>query len=171
MLQFFVFRKSGLIKSCSSSEDLSRHTILWSFVDWCKFYIHLKSLNVCHFGMVAATSLKLWLWGQLQWHDPPTEVHKSLPIGSEVEREGHNLMWNYLYCILLLVLFLSFFVLSYTSLLPSFLRYSFLIPYICQSYSHFSSTFFCLSLPYLYLLPSNIFRSKKAKKLSWYVLR
>jgi hypothetical protein len=55
MFLFFVFHKSGLIKSCSSSEDLSEHKMSWSYVDWCKFYTHLKSLNVRYFGMVAAT--------------------------------------------------------------------------------------------------------------------
>jgi hypothetical protein len=38
MLVFLVFRKSGLIKSCSSSEDLSS----LSHIDWWKFYIHLN---------------------------------------------------------------------------------------------------------------------------------
>jgi hypothetical protein len=56
---FFVFRKSGLIKSCSSPEDLSEYKMSWSYVEWCKFYIHLKSLNVRHFGMVAATTLQI----------------------------------------------------------------------------------------------------------------
>jgi hypothetical protein len=39
----------------------------------------------CHFGMVAATALILWPRGNLQWHDLPTEFHKNLPIGSEVD--------------------------------------------------------------------------------------
>jgi hypothetical protein len=55
MFLFFVFCKSGPIKSCSSSEDLSEYNISWSYVDWCKFYNHLKSFNVRYFGMVAAT--------------------------------------------------------------------------------------------------------------------
>jgi len=85
MFPFFVFRKSGLIKSCSSSEDLSEYKISWSYVDWCKFYIHLKSLNVRHFGMVAATALKLWRRGHLRL---PTEFHKNLPTGAKVEGGG-----------------------------------------------------------------------------------
>jgi hypothetical protein len=58
MFVFFVFRKNGLIKSCSSSEGLSEYKITCFYVDWCKFYIHLKSLYDRHFGMVAATALK-----------------------------------------------------------------------------------------------------------------
>jgi hypothetical protein len=59
MLTFYVFHKNGLIKSCPSSEDLSEYKISWSYAEWCKFCIHLKSLNICHFGMVAATALKI----------------------------------------------------------------------------------------------------------------
>jgi hypothetical protein len=52
MFPFFVFRKNAPIKSCSSSEDLSEYKISGYYVDWCKFYTHLKSLNVGHFVMV-----------------------------------------------------------------------------------------------------------------------
>jgi hypothetical protein len=45
MFVFFVFDKNGLIKSCSSFEDLSVQKISWSHVEWCKFCIHLRSLN------------------------------------------------------------------------------------------------------------------------------
>jgi hypothetical protein len=55
---FFVFDKNGLIKSCSSFEDLSVHKISWSHVDWRKFCILLRSLNVRHFGMVEDTGLR-----------------------------------------------------------------------------------------------------------------
>jgi hypothetical protein len=58
MFAFFVFDKNGLIKSCSSFEDLSVFKIAWSHVDWCKFCIHLKSFNVRHFGMVEGMGLK-----------------------------------------------------------------------------------------------------------------
>jgi hypothetical protein len=58
MFVFFVFDKNGLIKSCSSFEDLSVCKISWSHVDWCKFFIHLRSLNVRHLGMVEGTGLK-----------------------------------------------------------------------------------------------------------------
>jgi hypothetical protein len=58
MFVFFVFDKNGLIKSCSSFVDVSVCTSSWSHVEWCKFCIHLRSLNVRHFGMVEGTGLK-----------------------------------------------------------------------------------------------------------------
>jgi hypothetical protein len=58
MFVFFVFDKNGLIKSCSSFEDLSVYKISRSHVEWCKFCIHLRSLNVHHFVMVKDTGLK-----------------------------------------------------------------------------------------------------------------
>jgi hypothetical protein len=84
MFVFFVSDKNGLIKSCSSFEDLSVYKILWSHVGWCKFCIHLRSLNVRHFGMVEGTGLKVRRQGHLQWHDHTTAFHKNLPIGSKV---------------------------------------------------------------------------------------
>jgi hypothetical protein len=36
----------SLLKSCSSSKDLSAYKILWSHVDWCKFFIHFSSLKI-----------------------------------------------------------------------------------------------------------------------------
>jgi hypothetical protein len=60
MFPFLVFfRKYGLIKRDSSSEDLPEYKLSWSYVDWCKFYIHLKSLNLRHVGMVADKVLKI----------------------------------------------------------------------------------------------------------------
>jgi hypothetical protein len=73
---FFVFDKNGLIKSYVSFEDLSVYKISWSHIDWCKFCIHLRSLNVRHFGMVEGTELKSRLRGHLQWRDLPTEFHR-----------------------------------------------------------------------------------------------
>jgi hypothetical protein len=58
MFVFFVFDKNCLIKICSSFEDLSVYKISYSHVDWCKFCINLRSLNVRHFGMVEGTGLK-----------------------------------------------------------------------------------------------------------------
>jgi hypothetical protein len=58
MFIFFVFDKNGLIKSCSSFEVLSVHKISCSHADWCKFCIHLRRLNVRHFGMVKGTGVK-----------------------------------------------------------------------------------------------------------------
>jgi hypothetical protein len=57
MFVFFVFNKNSLIKSCSSFEDLSVHKISWSHVDRWKFFIHLRRLNVRHFGMLEGTGL------------------------------------------------------------------------------------------------------------------
>jgi hypothetical protein len=58
MFVFFVFEKNGLIISCSSFEDLSVYKMSWPHVDWCKFCIHLRSLNVRHIGTVEGTGLK-----------------------------------------------------------------------------------------------------------------
>jgi hypothetical protein len=58
MFVFFLY-KNGLIKSCSSFEDLSVYKVSWSHVDWCKFCIHLRSKNVRHFGMLESTGLKV----------------------------------------------------------------------------------------------------------------
>jgi hypothetical protein len=63
MFAFFVFRKNGLIKSCSSSEDISEYKTSWFYIEWCKFCIHLTSLNVSHFVMVAATALQIYPLG------------------------------------------------------------------------------------------------------------
>jgi hypothetical protein len=49
---------------------------------------HLRSLNVRHFGMVAATALKIWRVCHFQWHELHIEFHNNLPVGSEVDREG-----------------------------------------------------------------------------------
>jgi hypothetical protein len=54
---FLFFDKNDLIKSCSSFEELSVYKISWSHVDWCKFCIHLRSLNVRHFGIVEGMGL------------------------------------------------------------------------------------------------------------------
>jgi hypothetical protein len=45
MFVFFICDKNGLIKSYSYFEDLSVYKISCSHVDWCKFCIHLRSLN------------------------------------------------------------------------------------------------------------------------------
>jgi hypothetical protein len=59
MFVLLVFHKSDLIKSCSSFEDLSTYKIAWSHVNWCKFCIHLISLNDRHIEFVEATELKI----------------------------------------------------------------------------------------------------------------
>jgi hypothetical protein len=58
MFVFFVFDKNDLTKRCSSFEDLSVYKMSWSHVDWCKFCIHLRSLNISNFGMLEGTGLK-----------------------------------------------------------------------------------------------------------------
>jgi hypothetical protein len=84
MFVFFAFDKNGPIKSYSSFEDLSVYKISRSHVDWCKFCIHLRSSNVCHFGMVEGTGLKSTA------HDLPTEFHKNIRSCSKVIRRGHT---------------------------------------------------------------------------------
>jgi hypothetical protein len=58
MFVIFGFDKNGLIKSYSPFKYLSVYKISWSHVDWCKFCIHLRSLNVHCFVMVEGTGLK-----------------------------------------------------------------------------------------------------------------
>jgi hypothetical protein len=90
MFLIFVFRKIGLINSCLYSDDLSEYKISWSYVGWCKFHTHLKSLNVRHFGMVAATALKLRHRGHLQWHDLPTKFQKIYQLVQRLRGVGHR---------------------------------------------------------------------------------
>jgi hypothetical protein len=87
---YFWFFISGLTESCSSFEDLSAYKFSWSHVDWCKFCIHLSSLNIHHFGNVKAVGLKLWCWDHLQWHDLPTKFHKNLLTGSKFVGGGRQ---------------------------------------------------------------------------------
>jgi hypothetical protein len=89
-VRIFFVDKNGLLKICSSFEDLSVYKISWPHVNWCKFFIHLRSLNVQHFGMVEGTGLKIRRRGHLQLHDLLTEFHKNLPICSKVIRGGHT---------------------------------------------------------------------------------
>jgi hypothetical protein len=41
---------------------------------------------VRYFGKVAATELKLWHRGHIQWHDVPSEIHTNLPVGPKIDR-------------------------------------------------------------------------------------
>jgi hypothetical protein len=54
----YMFHKSGFVKSCLSTEDLSVCTISWFRIDWCKFCIHLGSTDVRHFVMVEGTGFE-----------------------------------------------------------------------------------------------------------------
>jgi hypothetical protein len=87
---FFVFDKNDLIKSCSSLEDISACKISWSHVHWCKFCIHLRSLNVRHFGMVEGTGLKSRLEVTFNGMTSRLNFIKILSIGSKVIRDTHR---------------------------------------------------------------------------------
>jgi hypothetical protein len=48
-------------------------------LDWRKFYIHLRSLNVSNFQTVEAKGLKnVWRRSDLQWHGLPNDFHRNL---------------------------------------------------------------------------------------------
>jgi hypothetical protein len=97
---FLVFHKNGITESCSSFEDLTAYKkISWSHVNWCKFCIHLRGYNICHFGMVEAMGLRSVVLRSLQWYDLPTEFHKDLLIGSKVimgrHTDGQRELWSH----------------------------------------------------------------------------
>jgi hypothetical protein len=69
-VHIFLFSQKWSHKFFLSSEDLSEYKISWSYIDWLKFFIHLKSLSVHHFGVVAAAEY--------------------LPTGSEVDRKDRH---------------------------------------------------------------------------------
>jgi hypothetical protein len=91
MFVFFVFDKNGLIKSCSSFEDISV---------FLKF--HGPTLTGASFASTSevwTSTILEWLtlrdWkvrhrGHFQWHELPTEFHKNLPISSKVIMGGHT---------------------------------------------------------------------------------
>jgi hypothetical protein len=47
-----VFLKNGLSKRYHPLKIYLSFKIALSHIDWFKFYIHLRCLNVCHFGMI-----------------------------------------------------------------------------------------------------------------------
>jgi hypothetical protein len=47
-----------------------------SGVDWCKFCIHLRSLNIRHYGTVEGMELEIMESGSLQWHHISAEFHE-----------------------------------------------------------------------------------------------
>jgi hypothetical protein len=85
MFIYLDSHKCGLMKSCSFSKDLSEFKMSCSCVEWCKFCVHLRSLNISFLVMVVATALKLCRRGHLQWHDLPTDFLKNLPVGSKID--------------------------------------------------------------------------------------
>jgi hypothetical protein len=60
------------------------------------FFTSTSDLNVCHFGMVEATGLKMWLQGHLQWHPLPTNPL----ISSKVTRGDTDRQASDLTCLL-----------------------------------------------------------------------
>jgi hypothetical protein len=82
---FLFFPESGLIKSCSSSEDLPTWKVSLYRAEWWKFWIHLRSLIGSHFGMVEGTGLKSWRWGHFNGINVAIEFYKNLPAGSKVD--------------------------------------------------------------------------------------
>jgi hypothetical protein len=87
---FLVFHKNCLIKNCSSFEDLSAYKMSWFHVDWCKFSIRQRNLNVHHVAMIEATGLKRMRSGHPQWHDLAIEFHKNVLTDSTVTGGTHR---------------------------------------------------------------------------------
>jgi hypothetical protein len=58
-------------------------------LDWCRFCIHLKSLNLHHFKTVETLGQNLRRRSHLQWHDLPDDFYENLPFGLKVISEGH----------------------------------------------------------------------------------
>jgi hypothetical protein len=86
---FLVLHKGGLNRSVLSFEDLLAYTSSWFHVGCYKFFIHLRSLNVCHFRMAEATALSISHRSHFQQHGLTTKFHETLQIGSEVISGGH----------------------------------------------------------------------------------
>jgi hypothetical protein len=57
-LRFSAFHINSLVKECPFFEGLSAYKRSRSHVDWCKSCIHLRSLNIRHFGLVEGMALK-----------------------------------------------------------------------------------------------------------------
>jgi hypothetical protein len=66
---FSFFTKMVLLKVVHPLKIYLNAKLHGPAFEWCKFSIHLRSLNVSHFGMVAATALKLRRRGHFQWRD------------------------------------------------------------------------------------------------------
>jgi hypothetical protein len=86
MFVFSGFRKSDLIKSCSSFEYVRAYKIPLYHVDWCNFCIHLRCLKHPPFGMVEATGLKITASMPPSMACPLYGIYKNLPTGSKFYR-------------------------------------------------------------------------------------
>jgi hypothetical protein len=79
----------ALVKVVHSLRDLPAYKVPWYNVDRFMFCIHLKGLNIRHFGMVETTGLKICR-GHLQWHDLSAEFQEILLDGSKLFSGGHT---------------------------------------------------------------------------------
>jgi hypothetical protein len=86
---FLLFCKSGVIISCSASEDLSDYKISWSYLDWCKICTHLRSLNVHHFGMIKNYYIKVTFNGMTSLLNFTTIYHLVLKLIGEDRQDDH----------------------------------------------------------------------------------
>jgi hypothetical protein len=77
LLKLFVIRRSIIVQNFIVPRWLVQ------------VFIHIRILNVRHFGMGIMT-LKSWRWGHLKWHDLPTEFYEHPLIGSKVIRVAHR---------------------------------------------------------------------------------
>jgi hypothetical protein len=87
---FGFSQRKCLSKSYSAFAHLSGHKILCHhYIEWWKFYTHIRSWNIGYFGMVEVVGLKVWRH-VLQWRVLPIEFHKTLLIRSKIIRGGRR---------------------------------------------------------------------------------
>jgi hypothetical protein len=86
MFVFLAFHKSGVIKSCSASEDLSAYKISWPHADGESFTSTSEVSTSTILEWLKLHDYKLWCQGYIQWLDLLTEYHTNLPIGTKVHR-------------------------------------------------------------------------------------
>jgi hypothetical protein len=83
-ISFLLYDKPHVFVSIVTSAMLTYCNPLLSNSEWWRCYIHLRILNVRHFGMVKATGIEKWRWGHLQRHHILTEFHPNPPISSKI---------------------------------------------------------------------------------------